>query len=99
MTKLEHLEREVRELSSWELTTFREWFAALDATEWDAQIERDALTVNIQTLADKQFDLLKSNPQHPSLHFKRVLRCYSVRIGPTYRALVGSRLTRSMFAA
>jgi hypothetical protein len=41
----------------------------------------------IQALADKQFQLLKSNPQHPSLHFKRVGRFHSARVGAHYRAL------------
>ena len=41
-------------------------------------------------LADKNFDLLKSNPYHPSLHFKKVdavRQLWSVRIGIQYRAL------------
>jgi hypothetical protein len=37
--------------------------------------------------ADKQFQLLKADPQHPSLHFKRVGRFHSVRVGAHYRAL------------
>ena len=52
MTKVEHLEREVRELSTEELTKFREWFVAFDAVEWDAQLERDALTGKLNRLAD-----------------------------------------------
>jgi hypothetical protein len=41
-------------------------------------------------LADKNFDLLKSNPHHPSLHFKKVNdaeKLWSVRVGIQYRAL------------
>jgi hypothetical protein len=41
-------------------------------------------------LADKNFELLKSDPQHPSLHFKEVdaaRKLWSVRIGLQYRAL------------
>ena len=41
-------------------------------------------------LADKNFDLLKSDPYHPSLHFKKVddvRRLWSVRVGWQYRAL------------
>ena len=41
----------------------------------------------MQILADKNFELLKSNPAHPSLHFKRVGRFRSVRVGLHYRAL------------
>lgn len=39
----------------------------------------------IQRFADKNFELLRRDPQHPSLHFKRVGRFWSVRIG--HRAL------------
>ncbi len=41
----------------------------------------------IRALADKNFALLKSDPQHPSLHFKKVGRFWSVRVGIRYRAL------------
>lgn len=41
----------------------------------------------IQNLADKNFELLKSNLGHPSLHLKKVEEYYSVRIGLKYRAL------------
>jgi hypothetical protein len=45
------------------------------------------LPPQVQQLADKNFALLKKNPQHPSLHFKRVGRFWSVRVGLVYRAL------------
>jgi len=45
------------------------------------------LQPNIRDLADKNFQLLKSNPQHPSLHFKRIDELWSVRVGAHYRAL------------
>ena len=44
----------------------------------------------IQELADKNFEILKTNPYHPSLHFKKVdsaRKLWSVRIGTKYRAL------------
>jgi hypothetical protein len=41
----------------------------------------------IQHLADKNYALLKQNPQHPSLHFKQIGRFWSVRVGIEYRAL------------
>lgn len=47
----------------------------------------DKLPVQIQKLADKNFAVLKENPQHPSLHFKKVGRYWSVRIGAHYRAV------------
>ena len=45
------------------------------------------LSTEIQELADKSFDLLKENPHHPSIHFKKVGRFWSARIGRQYRAL------------
>jgi hypothetical protein len=51
------------------------------------------LPPEIQQLARGNFELLKSDPQHPSLHFKRVGRYWSARVGSSYRALgVESRL-------
>ena len=41
----------------------------------------------IRKLADDNFELLKKNPQHPSLHFKKIGRFYSVRVGRKCRAL------------
>ena len=48
------------------------------------------LPEDVQDLADKNYALLQSDPQHPSLHFKRVGRTkhlWSVRVGAHYRAL------------
>ena len=42
---------------------------------------------DIQDLADKNFALLKANPRHPSLHFKKIGDLWSVRVGLQYRAL------------
>lgn len=41
----------------------------------------------IQQLADKNYELLKLDPDHPSLHFKKVGVYRSVRVGIAYRAL------------
>ena len=46
-----------------------------------------ALPQDVRDLADKNYALLKSNPRHPSLHFKRVGPLWSVRVGDHYRAL------------
>ena len=46
-----------------------------------------ALPARIRDLADKNFELLKADPRHPSLHFKRVGRFYSARVGLSHRAL------------
>lgn len=45
------------------------------------------LPEQVRVLADKNYGLLKENPQHPSLRLKRVGRFWSVRIGLRYRAL------------
>ncbi|MCG2630237.1 hypothetical protein L6654_26770 [Bradyrhizobium sp. WYCCWR 13023] len=47
----------------------------------------EALPANVQRLADANFRLLKSDPNHPSLQFKRVGRYWSARVGLRYRAL------------
>ena len=47
----------------------------------------DALPQDIRTLAKKNFQLLKENPKHPSLQFKKLGAVWSVRVGLSYRAL------------
>ncbi len=46
-----------------------------------------ALPLDVRYLADKSFALLKSDPRHPSLHFKKLGQLWSVRVGNHYRAL------------
>jgi len=41
----------------------------------------------VQELADRSFELLKADTLHPSLHFKRIGKYRSVRVGLHYRAL------------
>jgi hypothetical protein len=45
------------------------------------------LPAEVRELADKSFKLLKVDPRHPSLHFKRIGSIWSVRVGVHYRAL------------
>lgn len=49
----------------------------------------DALPAEVQVLARKSYALLKTDPSHPSLHFKTVGsgRFCSVRVGLYHRAL------------
>ena len=47
----------------------------------------DNLDLSIQALADKNFALLKDNPYHPSLHFKKVGLVWSARVGLDYRTI------------
>jgi hypothetical protein len=42
---------------------------------------------DIQNLAQKNYALLKANPHHPSLQFKKVGKVWSARVGLHYRAL------------
>ncbi len=45
------------------------------------------LPPSIQDLADKCYDLLKQDAYYPSLHFKKVRRFWTVRVGIHYRAI------------
>lgn len=48
----------------------------------------DELLPEIQLIADKNFELLKANTKHPSLHFKKIKDdLWSARIGLNHRAL------------
>jgi hypothetical protein len=47
----------------------------------------DALPENVQKTAAQCYELLKADPSHPSLHFKKVGKNWSVRAGLDYRAL------------
>jgi hypothetical protein len=54
------------------------------------------LPQEVRTRADKQFSLLKANPQHPSLQFKKVGQrhgeeIWSARVTLNYRALAIKR--------
>lgn len=44
------------------------------------------LPKTVQELADANFALLKRDSRHPSLHFKKVGRMWSARVGIHYRA-------------
>ena len=47
----------------------------------------DGLPEPTQELARKSFDLLKTNPSHPSIRFKKVGKFWSARVGLNHRAL------------
>ena len=51
MGKIEVIENEVSQLSSSELSAFREWFFEFDAEAWDKQIERDSQSGKLDSLA------------------------------------------------
>jgi hypothetical protein len=46
-----------------------------------------ALPEQVRSLADKNYELLKANPGHPSLHLKRIGPVWSARVGAHYRVL------------
>jgi len=45
------------------------------------------LPPEIRKLAQKNFRLWLRDPRHPSLHFKKVGKYWSARVGDDYRAL------------
>ena len=51
---------------------------------WEAY---EKLPGAVRELADRNYALLKRDPYHPSLHFKKVGSFWSVRVGSRYRAL------------
>jgi hypothetical protein len=46
-----------------------------------------ALPEQIRELADKSFNLLRKDPRHPSLHFKKIGQIWSARVDSAHRAL------------
>lgn len=52
------------------------------------------LPKDVRDLADKNFELLKANPKHPSLHFKQIGNLWSARVGKHYRVLGFDRKDR-----
>ena len=45
------------------------------------------LPAEVRELADKCYELLRTNSRHASLHLKRIEELWSVRVGLHYRAL------------
>jgi steroid 5-alpha reductase family enzyme len=45
------------------------------------------LPEEVRRLADRGYELIKSDPRHPSLHFKKIGELWSVRVGLHYQAL------------
>jgi len=55
---------------------------------WEAY---NRLPEEIRTVADRSYQLLKDDPNHPSLQFKLIGKIYSVRVGLHYRAIATPR--------
>jgi hypothetical protein len=45
------------------------------------------LLPDVQELADRNFQLLRDNPRHPPLRFRKVGQYWSARVGLDYRAV------------
>jgi hypothetical protein len=45
----------------------------------------------VQKIADKNFEILKTNPRHPSICLKKAGNFWSARVGIQYRALAKER--------
>jgi hypothetical protein len=57
MRKVEHIEQQIRELSSAEFVELRNWLLERDWAAWDAQIEADASAGKLDKLvADAKAD-------------------------------------------
>lgn len=54
------------------------------AAFWEAY---ERLPVAVRSLADRNFERLRTDPSHPSLRYKTIGRYRSARIGLGYRAL------------
>ena len=50
-----------------------------------------ALPQEIQQLADRGYQMLLQDPRHPSLHFKRIGKVWSARVGLHHRGLATER--------
>lgn len=50
MRKIDHIEQQIRELSSAEFAELRDWVLAQDWAAWDAKIDRDAKSGKLDRL-------------------------------------------------
>jgi len=53
MTKLQHLEEEIKRLSPEEIAQLRDWLVELDADHWDREIERDSTSGKLDKVFEK----------------------------------------------
>ncbi len=53
MTRLERIEKEIAELSSDELESFRAWFDQFDAARWDRELAGDVKSSALERLAEE----------------------------------------------
>jgi len=60
METLKAIEDAVEQLGRDELASFREWFSAYEAAQWDAQIEQDIYAGKLDDLADAAIEEFKA---------------------------------------
>ena len=60
MSKIQNIEKEIKNLTPHELQAFREWFWAFDAEEWDKQFESDALSGKLDSVAEEAIKSYKA---------------------------------------
>jgi hypothetical protein len=53
MNRVENIEDQVKQLTSEELRTFRDWFVEFDADAWDRQFESDVRSGKLDDLAER----------------------------------------------
>jgi hypothetical protein len=53
MSRVEHIEGQVRSLTADELKAFRDWYERFDAEAWDDQFDADAKNGKLKSLADR----------------------------------------------
>lgn len=84
MSNLKQIEVAILLLPSNAFEQFRPWLFNLDNKSYDTQIEQD---IEKRT-AEECYELLKVDPSHPPLHFKKLDKKYrSVQAGLSYWAL------------
>jgi hypothetical protein len=59
MSNLQEIETAISQLSTDELTAFRDWFAKFDAEIWDRQFEEDVTSGRLNGLAERALQHLR----------------------------------------
>ena len=65
MSRIDEIERAVRELSPGDLREFRRWFREFEAALWDRQFEEDVAAGRLDALADEALADLREGRTRP----------------------------------
>ncbi|MCP5539828.1 MAG: hypothetical protein H7A52_06735 [Akkermansiaceae bacterium] len=60
MDTVESIENAVEQLGRDDLASFRKWFSAFEAAQWDAQIEQDIAAGKLDELAEAAIEEFKA---------------------------------------